>query len=321
MNSRAKVERCLVLGGRGFIGSHVTDALLRQGMVVRCFDRSGPSPAVRPASGGSIEFVQGDFTNPVDVERAVDGCTTCIHLVSTTLPKSSNLAPAYDVESNLVGTIHLLELAVRRGLRKVVFVSSGGTVYGIPRSIPIVETDPTEPISSYGITKLAIEKYLHLFHVMHGLDYSILRLSNPYGEGQRLNASQGAVAVFMGKVLDGEPIEIWGDGSTVRDYVYVRDVAGAVLAAVHHSPVDRVFNIGAGVGHSLNDLIEAIERATGRTALRHYLPARNFDVPVNVLSITRAREQLGWSPTVAFDKGIELLADWIDRQSARPHTP
>jgi UDP-glucose 4-epimerase len=156
-----------------------------------------------------MEFIQGDFTNAVDLERAVDGCTSCVHLVSTTLPKSSNLAPAYDVESNLVGTIRLLELAVRRGMRKVVFVSSGGTVYGIPRSIPIVETDPTEPISSYGITKLAIEKYLHLFHVMHGLDYSILRLSNPYGEGQRLNASQGAVAVFMGKVLDGEPIEIW----------------------------------------------------------------------------------------------------------------
>lgn len=320
MSSGAKVERCLVLGARGFIGAHVTDALLRLGIVVRCFDRSGPSPSARPVSGGSMEFIQGDFTNAVDLERAVDGCTSCVHLVSTTLPKSSNLAPAYDVESNLVGTIRLLELAVRRGMRKVVFVSSGGTVYGIPRSIPIVETDPTEPISSYGITKLAIEKYLHLFHVMHGLDYSILRLSNPYGEGQRLNASQGAVAVFMGKVLDGEPIEIWGDGSIVRDYVYVRDVAGAVLAALHRSPVDRVFNIGSGVGHSLNDLIEALERATGRTALRHYLPARNFDVPANVLSIARAREQLGWSPTVAFDTGIKRFADWIDRQSARPRT-
>src|SRR5262249_42060795 len=142
----------------------------------------------------------------------LEGCQTCFHLVSTTLPKSSNADPVFDVESNVLATIRLLTQAIQTGLKKVVFVSSGGTVYGVPKQIPILETHATDPMCSYGITKLSIEKYLHLFHVLHGLDYTVLRLSNPFGEGQRVHASQGAVAVFLGKVLRGETVEIWGDG-------------------------------------------------------------------------------------------------------------
>jgi UDP-glucose 4-epimerase len=305
-SSSGAPTRCLVLGGRGFIGSHLVDALLKRGYFVRCFDR----PHVQPLSNSHaenerFELCEGDFVSEVDVANALEGCHACFHLVSTTLPKSSNADPVFDVESNVLGTIRLLTQATQSGLKKIVFVSSGGTVYGVPAQIPILETH---------VTKLAIEKYLHLFHTLHGLEYTVLRLGNPFGEGQRVHASQGAVAVFLGKVLRGEPVEIWGDGSIVRDYVYIGDVVDALLAAFERSTEERIFNIGSGCGYSLNELLDSIENVTGRAADRRYLPGRHFDVPTNVLSIARAKQMLDWSPKMSFDDGLKRFADWLQNQ-------
>src|SRR4029434_4711286 len=186
--------------------------------------------------------------NEEDVTQAVAGCEVVFHMISTTIPKSSNDNPAYDVESNLVGTLRMLEAARKAGVRKVVFASSGGTVYGIPKVVPINESHPTDPICSYGISKLAVEKYLHLYHALHGLDYCILRIGNPYGEGQRPTAAQGAVGVFLYKALHGGVIEIWGDGTVTRDYIYIGDVIQAFLKAMTYSGEHRLFNIGAGEG-------------------------------------------------------------------------
>lgn len=307
--------RCLVIGGLGFIGSHLIDTLLQNGHRVRCFDRPHVQPlAHMHAAHPAFELCEGDFASEADVARAVEGCSVCFHLVSTTLPKSSNNDPVFDVETNVLGTLRLLNHAVRQGVRKVVFVSSGGTVYGTPIETPIPETHPTQPVCSYGIGKLTIEKYLHLFHHLHGLDYTVLRLANPYGERQRTHASQGAVAVFLGKVLRGETIEIWGDGSVVRDYVYIGDVVDALLKAMHLGGSDQVFNIGSGRGHSLNELLAAIETVTGRRAERRYLRPRAFDVPVSVLNITKARHALGWAPVVPFEKGLARFATWLQEQ-------
>ncbi len=305
-------KRCVVLGGRGFIGSHLVDALLNRGYLVRCFDR----PHIQPLNESHLEhknfeLCEGDLVSEADVASALEGCHACFHLVSTTLPKSSNADPVFDVESNVLGTVRLLAQAVQSGLKRIIFVSSGGTVYGVPKQIPILETHATDPTCSYGITKLSIEKYLHLFHVLHGLDYTVLRLANPFGEGQRVHASQGAVAVFLGKILRGEPVEIWGDGSVVRDYIYIRDVVDALLAALERTTDERIFNIGSGRGHSLNELIDSIENVTGRVVDRRYLPGRAFDVPVNVLSIARAKELLDWSPKVTFESGLKRFADWL----------
>jgi len=314
-SSMGTPPRCLVLGGRGFIGSHLVDALLDRGYIVRCFDRPHVTPLGNPHSANPyFTLCEGDFASEADVAEALEGCDICYHLVSTTLPKSSNADPVFDVETNVLGTVRLLTHAVKSGLKKVVFVSSGGTVYGVPAQVPIPESHPTDPVCSYGISKLAIEKYLKLFYHLHGLDYTILRIANPFGEGQRTQASQGAVAVFLGNVLCGKPVEIWGDGSVVRDYIHIADVVDALLLAIEETKGEHVFNIGAGCGHSLNEVLDAIEKITGCVAIRQYLPKRTFDVPVNVLCIERAMKKLGWSPKVDFEKGVERFAAWLKKQ-------
>ena len=298
-------KRCLVLGGRGFIGSHLIDALLEKGFRVRCFDRPHVVPLGESHLANShFEMYEGDIVSEAEVAEALKGCDICFHLVSTTLPKSSNLDPVFDVESNVLGTVRLLTHAVKSRLKKVIFVSSGGTVYGVPKQVPIPETHPTEPTCSYGITKLTIEKYLGLFKQLHGLDYTVLRLANPFGERQRTHASQGAIAVFLDKALRGEEIEIWGDGSVIRDYIHIADVISALIGAVDHTGNQNVFNIGSGRGRSLNEVLDSIELITGRSTKRRYVSGRIFDVPASVLCIERAQQSLGWFPRVEFEDGI-----------------
>jgi len=304
-------QRCLVLGGKGFIGSHLVEALLAEGYTVRVFDRANIPPLNSAAVAARVEWMDGDFTSEADVARALVGCDICYHLVSTTLPQSSNADPVFDVETNIAGTIRLLNHAVSNRVRKVIFISSGGTVYGVPQTVPIAEDHPTNPICSYGITKLAIEKYLHLYHVLHELDYAVLRLANPFGERQRIQASQGAVAVFMGKILRGDKIEIWGDGSVVRDYIYIGDATRAMVMAASHSGAEKTFNIGSGDGVSLNQIIAGIEEVTGRKANVTYTPARAFDVPVSVLALDRAKTELGWTPNTTFTDGLRKLMTWM----------
>jgi UDP-glucose 4-epimerase len=240
-----------------------------------------------------------------------------LHLVSSTLPKSSNDDPVHDVQSNLVATLRLLEAMVARSVRKIVFISSGGTVYGNPIYLPIDEMHPTNPQVSYGITKLAIEKYLLMFETIHGIKANILRVANPFGERQRSETAQGAVGVFLYRALRQQPIEIWGDGSVTRDYICIDDVADAFARAVQYSGPKSVFNIGSGVGTRLNELIEIIEEVLGKSVARRYLPARPFDVPTSVLSIALARAELKWAPQVPLRDGIARTAKWLAREISK----
>lgn len=313
--------RCLILGGGGFLGSHLSEALLAQGYEVRIFDRPNLLRFTSSRSHASLEWLEGDFVNREHVAHAVSGCDVVYHLVSTTLPRSSNENPAYDVETNVVGTLHLLEAAREHKIRKIIFASSGGTVYGIPQEVPIKESHPTEPICSYGIAKLTIEKYLHLFHLLHGMEYCVLRMANPFGERQRIAAAQGAVAVFLDKALRNESIEIWGDGSVVRDYFHVSDAVSALTTALAYEGSSRVFNIGSGVGQSLNEILDAIEILLGATVKRSYLPARAFDVPISILDISKATKLLNWKPQVPFVEGLSRTVQWLKSNSTTPPRP
>jgi UDP-glucose 4-epimerase len=307
--------KCLLLGGGGFMGSHLSDALLSQGHSVRIFDRPNLKRFREYPDSSAVEWFDGDFLNNEDVTEALAGCDIVYHLVSTTLPKTSNDNPAYDIETNVIGTLHLLEQAKKTRRHKIIFVSSGGTVYGIPQEIPIKETHPTNPVCSYGIGKLTIEKYLHLYHFLFGLDYCVLRLSNPYGERQRVSGMQGAVAVFLNKAIKDETIDIWGDGSVTRDYIYIGDVMDALVRAISYCGSDRVFNVGGGQGFSLNDIIASLEALLGRAVQYRHMPSRPFDVPVNILDISKAREELLWEPTTTFDEGLRRTYAWMLRSA------
>ncbi len=303
--------KCLILGGGGFLGSHLSEALLAQGYAVRILDRPNLARFKPFQHHGTVEWIDGDFVNLKDVDKAVSGCDIIYHLISTTLPRSSNENPAYDVETNVIGTLHLLEAVRKHKIKKIVFVSSGGTVYGIPKEIPIKESHPTEPICSYGISKLAIEKYLNLYHLLHGIEYCVLRLANPFGERQRVSAAQGAIAVFLDKALRNEVIEIWGDGSVTRDYFHVSDAASALIKALSYEGDNRIFNIGSGVGRSLNEILGAIDSLIGTPVKRVYLPPRSFDVPVNILDISKAEDLLNWKPQMPFVEGLSKTAQWL----------
>jgi UDP-glucose 4-epimerase len=316
--TKSQAPSCLVLGARGFIGSHLTDALLNAGATVRAFDRPGIQ-TVKGVAGDQrygLTLLEGDLVSTKDIEAALEGVDVCYHLVSTTLPRTSNLDPAYDIETNLLGTLRLLDAAVRQKVKRVVFASSGGTVYGIPKSTPIQEEHTTDPTCSYGIMKLAIEKYLALYQQLHGLQSTVFRLANPYGERQRIEASQGAVGVFLGKTLRNDIIEIWGDGSIVRDYLHISDVIRALLLPITNTSqeISGVYNIGSGKGCSINELIRTIAVVTGRQTPVKYLEGRGFDVPVNVLDISKAQQQLAWSPKLGLQRGIAATWQWMQEE-------
>lgn len=298
----------LIFGGAGFIGKHLCTALVAAGHQVTAFDLS-PVNGSWPAIDG-VTWLAGDFTDPAATAAALGDADQVIHLISGTHPKTSNDNPLRDLQNNVGATLQLLDAIVQRpSPPSVIFLSSGGTVYGIPRSIPIPESHPTDPLCAYGIGKLGIEKYLALYQRLHGLNYRVLRLANPYGEHQSPHTGQGVIPAFLWKALQGEPLEIWGDGSVVRDYLYIGDVIRAVVAAMDYCGSERLFNIGSGGGHSLNDLVDTVRELLGRDVSCRYLPARACDVPINILDVSRARVELGWRATTPLSAGMARLLE------------
>ena len=304
------ILRALVLGGGGFIGSHLVAALLDNGAQVRVLERPYRTRMPSIPNHPALEWQEGDFGNVQDIHRALVGVDVVFHLVSTTQPQSSNDDPCFDVESNLVATLRLLD-QLRGKKTTLIFASSGGTVYGRPQYTPIPESHPTEPTCSYGITKLAIEKYLALYQLLHGLNYRVLRVANPYGPGQEANRAQGVVGTFLSRVVHDESIEVWGDGSVVRDYLYISDTVSALLQAAKYQGPESVFNIGSGGGHSVREIIAAVEQVTGKKAKASYTAARKFDVPISVLDIARATKELDWHPKVDLDAGLRQTLSHI----------
>jgi UDP-glucose 4-epimerase len=295
----------LVLGGNGFIGTHLVDRLLADGHEVRVFDKYEERYR-KPLA--QVDYRFGEFGNRGLLAEALQDVDIVFHLISTSLPKTSNDDPAFDVSSNVVETLFLLEQCVAQRTRKVVFISSGGTVYGRPDRLPIGEESPTNPECSYGITKLTIEKYLALYLHLHGLEYTVVRPSNPYGSRQNPHGIQGAVSVFLGRIAEGKPIEIWGDGEVVRDYLYVDDLVDGICRAAFTPSAERVFNVGSGEGLSLNRLVAIMRDVTRQEVRVNYTPARSFDVPAIYLDIGRASNELSWKPAVSIEEG--LLQTW-----------
>lgn len=302
--------RCLVLGGCGFLGSHLVDELVNQGHQVAVFDKVNVDAKNISHNLEKVDLIKGDFANKDDLRRAIGETEYIFHFIGTSLPQSSTENPVYDIQTNVISTINLLEMAKSSKIKKIIYASSGGTVYGIPQRIPIPEDHPTNPICAYGISKLMVEKYLHLYLNLCGLDYVSLRMSNAYGERQDPSRSQGVVAVFLANIIKGKPVNIWGDGKIVRDYVYVKDIVDACLKATESKQTKyRIFNIGSGDRISLNELIEIIRKTTGREIKIKYTKGRKIDVPINVLDTALAKEVLGWESRVSIEEGIKKVLE------------
>jgi UDP-glucose 4-epimerase len=299
--------RCAVLGAGGFIGSNLCQALVRQGATVRAFGRRQAFPEALHG----CDWILGDFTDPTSVAAAVSGCDVVFHLVNATTPASANVDKLADLNANVASTLRLLEACRESGVSRVIFVSSGGTVYGIPDLVPTPETARTNPITAYGISKLAVEKYLGLYEYLYGLQYRVLRVANPFGPFQTALKNQGVIAAFLRGALAGKPIEIWGDGSIIRDYIYVGDVAEALMLAVSHEGAGRIFNIGSGEGRSLNDIVASIDRLLDEKIPVEHRPGRPVDVPVSILDTSFAASDLGWRPHTAFESGLLNTIEWM----------
>lgn len=305
--------KVLVLGGCGFIGSHVVDVLVEQGFKVRVLDRQpeafrGPVP--------KVEYVQGDFADTSLLSEALMGVDSVVHLVSTTVPSTSNIDPVADIQGNLVATVRLLEVMRAVGVRNIVYLSSGGTVYGIPKYDPINEDHPLQPVSSYGIVKCAIEQYLHMESHLHGLRYCALRASNPYGPRQGHGGVQGVIGTYLWRIAKDDPIEVWGDGSVVRDFIHVRDLAELCSAALTSS-ASGAFNAGYGEGASILEIIELIGDTVGQRLAPVFKPGRKFDVPRAVLDVSKARREFGWDPKITLSGGLKDTWEWVSGRIER----
>jgi UDP-glucose 4-epimerase len=298
----------LVTGGNGFIGSHLVDSLLADGCKVNVFDRQSE---LYRAPLASVNYHIGDLGNRCLLGESLKNIDVVFHLVNTTVPKTSNEDPAFDVMSNVVESLYLLEQCVKERVKKIVFVSSGGAVYGTPMVMPVSEESPTNPESSYGIAKLTIEKYLALFKRLYGLDYVIVRPSNPYGPRQNITGAQGVIGVFMGRIAKGQPIEIWGDGSAVKDYVFVEDLVDGICRAAFCGTSARILNLGSGIGCSVNEVLKIISNVVKREFQVVYGPKGAHDVSRIWLDITLAKRELDWWPRTPLDVGIKKTWNFI----------
>jgi UDP-glucose 4-epimerase len=314
-NTRPKLsaegQRIVVLGGLGFLGSHISRALVTHGYSVRIFDKLYALRKLVEDIETQVEIVDGDISRPDDVLGAIFDAEVVINLVHTTVPGSSMKDPAYDVSSNVVAAAKWLARLDETSVKRLFYVSSGGTVYGLPQTNPITEEHPTNPISSYGITKLSVEKYVAMYAEMFGVEHRILRPSNVYGEGQRLNIGQGVIGVMIDRALHGEPLEVWGTGENLRDYLHVDDLVSATLALLDYTGSHQVFNISSGQGRSLLDIIGILRDRSGLPVQVQYLPDRGFDVSANVLSSARLRTETGWVPEVDLEFGITRTVGWL----------
>jgi len=300
--------KALVLGGGGFIGSHIVDQLVNSGHMVRVFSKTNESFR-KPLSG--VEYICEKFENTQALAESLNDVDVVFHSISSSVPSTSNIDPVSDVSVNLIGTINLLNLMRKMSVKKIVYLSSGGVVYGRPEIMPIPETHPLRPICSYGVVKVAIENYLFMYNQLYEIDYVVIRGANAYGERQSNVGLQGLIGSYMNNIINGQPVEIWGDGNVIRDYIYVGDLAALSVLAAESKSVG-VFNAGSGEGHSINFIVKTLAEVTGREIKPVYRPGRKYDVPYVTLDIERAKRVYSWIPKVSLFEGVNRTWKWFE---------
>jgi len=301
--------RILVTGGAGFIGSNVADRFVELGHEVAVFDDL--SSGFREFVPARAKFFPGDLADAAAVDRAVAEFQPDLvdHHAAQIDVRKSVTDPVWDARVNILGTIGLLQACTRHGVRKVVYASTGGALYGEGRQLPAKEDHPVNPESPYGASKHTVEHYLYLWKLLHGLDYTVLRYPNVYGPRQNPHGEAGVNAIFIGLMLQGKRPHIFGDGNAVRDYLYVSDVVDANVTALETGS-GEMLNLGTGVGTSVNDIVRELKLILGFTEDAIYDAARPGEVQRIYLDASRAKRVLGWSPQVEFSEGLRRTVEW-----------
>lgn len=322
MDKKTNKNKILILGAGGFIGTNLCRRLISDGESIKVFDRPGVDFSNLYTYANNLnkptpEIIYDNFNCFSDLTKSkeyLEDVKIVYHLISTTCPTNSNIDVANEFESNVLATIKLLDSSVANQVSRVVFLSSGGTVYGKTSEAVLQEGSSENPISSYGIQKLCIEKILYLYNELYGLDYRIIRLSNPFGPYQRPNGVQGVISTFTWKALNDEAICIYGDGSVVRDYIYIDDAVDGILNISSDNATYKLYNLGSGIGTSVNEVVDSIKAALGKNIDITHTPGRQVDVPINVLDITRYTNDFGNPATVSLETGIKKLAQFYKEQ-------
>lgn len=307
--------KIMLLGAAGFIGTNLMNHLVQNhNNNITLVDRKrGYFPKTEQIHCDQVSIVESSLEHNTNFEELLQGQEIVYHLVSTTVPSTSNQHISQELMANVVFSSNLFEACVRCGVQKVVFISSGGTVYGKESDCPLKENTSTNPISSYGVQKITIEKLLYLYHYMYGLDYRIIRLANPYGPYQRPDGVLGAVTTFTYKALKGEPITVYGDGSVVRDFIYIDDAISAIMKIADGKNRHFTFNVGCGYGTSIKQVLDTIQDTLKIKLNIIYQEGRNVDVPVNFLNISRYEKYYGALNPISLSEGIRKTAEFMKR--------
>ena len=305
----------VILGAAGFIGTNLAIKLAenKNDRITLVDKRMEYFFEIQKCGFDNVRIKESSLDNN-DSFSVLQNQDIVYHLVSSNVPTTSNQHISQDIESNVLFSSKLLEACVRFGIKKVVFMSSGGTVYGKEAKCPLKEDTPTNPISSYGVQKITIEKLLYLYNYIYGLDYRVIRLANPYGPYQRPNGVLGAVTTFTYKALKGEEIQVYGDGTVVRDFIYIDDAVRGIINIVNGENEHHTFNLGCGYGTSIKDVLKTIEHALGVNVNIVYKEARAVDVPVNYLDISRYEKCCGKLEPLSLEMGIRKTAAFLNRQ-------
>lgn len=309
------MKTCLVIGGAGFIGRHVTRILCESGREVVVIGRRPTADRDLPPG---CRYISGDYSDR-EVLREVlrPGCEV-VDLAYSTVPKTSFEDPVFDLLSNVPASVGLFQEALTAGVSRVLIVSSGGTVYGPTDRLPIGEGHPTQPVSPYGITKLATDRYAMMFHRNAGLPVMVIRPANAYAEDQRAGTGQGFIATAVASILSGRDIEVYGSEGTVRDYIHVSDVASGIVAALDHGDDGEIYNLGTGVGTSNAGVVKILAELAQKLKFPvrvKTLPSRRFDVEANVLDSSKLSAKSGWTPVVSLEEGLARV--WEARVAAK----
>jgi UDP-glucose 4-epimerase len=308
-----KIPKIFVTGGSGFIGRNTIPALLLKSCPVVAMEHIHP---IALQEHDRVRIVRGSIDHPSrELHEEIDSCDTILHLAGASTPASTAMDPSLDVHANLLPILALLQVASGTRIKRIVSISSGGTIYGIPTYTPIDEGHPTIPTSPYGVVKLAIEQMIRLWAIQQRIEYIVLRVANPYGPHQSGRGDQGVIGTWLAKVLNDQPLVVWGDGSIIRDYIYVGDVAEALaMGCTQANLPSGCYNIGTGTGSSLLEIAQTLAEVTGRNVKLQFEPGRPFDPPINILSPRSYAAATGWRATTCLREGIVKTLSFADNQ-------